>query len=154
MFAVLMLGACATNGSDGSGSSGSSGDGSGSGSAGAHGAHGSMLPAELVGAWQIDDGDAAIRYEFTAQGGVVYASELDTSYGCTYTTKTSFQGSVKLDGNILTITPSDGTQVSDDCGEQTSSPYSKVDVEAYEIQNGTLYMQNQDTGVVLTLTRA
>ena len=111
-----------------------------------------MLPADLVGTWQYVEADAALSYQFTADGGVVYAGDLVTSNGCTYETQTSYTGYVRLQGNVLTLTPVDGTQASNDCGQVSSSPFTQVEVDAYEIQNGVLYLQNQSTGVVLSLT--
>ncbi len=149
---AIVLGACVTTGNDPTGGGGGGGGGGGSGGGGGGG--GSMLPADLVGAWQDVEGDAAIRYEFTAQGGVVYASDLSTSDGCTYDTQTSYTGTVTLQGNVLTLTPSDGMQVSNDCGQVSTSPFTQVEVDAYQVQNGVLYLQNQSTGTVLMLPRA
>jgi hypothetical protein len=130
------------------------GGGGGSGGGGGHAGSGSMLPAELVGTWTIAEGDAGISYQFTADGKIVYAGDLSTYTGCTYEVQTSYTGYVTMQGGLLTLTPVDGTQISSQCGSVTTSSFNQIEVDAYEVQGTTLYLQNQETGVVLTLSRS
>ena len=152
ILAMVLLSACVATGMD-DGSSSGSGSAMGSGSGSGSGHHGSMLPADLVGKWTSSGGDAILSYDFSADGGIVYAGRLDTSYSCTFVYQLSYTGYVTLQGNMLTLTPVDGTAVTNECGTVTTAAYSKVEVDAYQIQNGTLYLQDQATGNVLTLTR-
>jgi hypothetical protein len=125
----------------------------GGGVSGDMGGGGSMLPAELVGTWQSIESDAAISYQFTADGEVVYAGDLETNLGCPYQTETEYEGTVTLSGTTITLTPVQGEQDTDDCGATTQQPFTKVEVDAYEVQSATLLLHNQATGVTLTLSK-
>ncbi|HUJ60065.1 MAG TPA: hypothetical protein VLX92_16280 [Kofleriaceae bacterium] len=142
----MAIGGCATMPQDGGGD-----DGTGSG------ATGSPLPADLVGQWGTAGLSAAISYEFSADGQVVYAGKLDSSYSCTDTTEISYQGTVQLAGNVLTIQPTDGTVTDDYCGTVTTKPYTRSSTMAYQIGTGdqgpVLTLTDQATGDVLVLPR-
>lgn len=73
---------------------------------------------------------------------------------CTYEVQTSYTGYVNLQGNLLTLTPVDGTQITSQCGSVTTSSFDKREVDAYEVQGASLYLQDQETGLVLTLSRS
>jgi hypothetical protein len=124
-------------GHGGSGSGGSAGSGSDSGGGGS-------LPAELVGSWISLDQEST--YEFDADGFAVFAGAFSIGTdGCTSGVAISYEGDASLDGDVLTIVPTDGTRSVETCGDTTTTAFT-------DTQTMTVGLTTDAQGPLLSLT--
>jgi len=97
------------------------------------------FPSELVGDWQSISSEWGVGYHFTAQGRFIYTLRYDNLGTCITldAIMISAEGDARVEGDVLTLTVTKGTNVSADCGGTiTSHPVKSPMVYRYRVVPG------------------